>query len=312
MATYTQLNQQQIQSLADSYQLTVTEFEPLDGGNGNSSYLMKTQEHTYVLTVCDDKAFDEVFIMAQLLLLLEKHHVPCTRLITTVNNDMLTTHDNKPVMLKGYIEGQVVDSLNETMLSQLGIQAAKLNQISAPYYLPTNHPYGRQLFAKVIGLNIDEKYEEWLAKEITHLENNLSDRLPRGLIHGDLFNDNLLFESADFKAIIDFEEACNYYSVFELGMAIVGSCLDGTSVNFNKASALVNGYQQVRPLEPIEKDSLQMFVRYAATATSYWRFNKYNIEIPSVDKANHHWQMVQIADQVSGISKAKFMQAIFN
>jgi homoserine kinase type II len=311
MAIYTQLNQQEIQTLADKYQLTVTEFEPMDGGNGNSSHLMKTEGSSYVLTVCDDKVFDEVFKMGQLLLLLEEHDVPCTRLISTVNGDVLTTYSDKPVMLKAYIEGQVHDNLNEAMLSQLGIQAARLNQISAPVYLPTNHPYGRQLFPKVIGLNIDEKYEVWLTKEINYLKNNLSDSLPLGLIHGDLFNDNILFENEHFKAIIDFEEACYYYKVFELGMAIVGSCIDDTNINFNKVSALVNGYQQVRPLEPIEKDSLQMFVRYAATATSYWRFNKYNIEIPNEDKADHHWQMVQIAEKVSAISKIKFLNAIF-
>lgn len=311
MATYTKLNQHDIQILADNYQLKVTEFEAMDGGNGNSSHLIKTKEDTYVLTVCDDKVFDEVLKMGQLLLLLERHEVPCTRLISTINGDILITHSNKPVMLKVYIEGQVHDNLNETMLSQLGIQTAKLNQISAPDYLPTNHPYGRQHFPKVVGLNIDQKYESWLAAEINYLDKNVADNLPLGLIHGDLFNDNLLFENENFKAIIDFEEACYYYSVFDLGMAIVGTCLDNTSINLNKVNALVNGYQQIRPLEPIEKDSLQMFIRYAAAATSYWRFNQYNIEMPCKDKAQHHWQMVQIAEEVSAMSKTKFLQAIF-
>jgi hypothetical protein len=43
--------------------------------------------------------------------------------------------------------------------------------------------------------------------------------------------------------------------VFELGMAIVGTCFSNTSIDFNKVTALVDGYQQIRPLEPIEKDS---------------------------------------------------------
>ena len=246
MARYTQLNQQEIQKIASNYQLEVAEFEPMDGGNGNSSYLMKTEERTYVLTVCDDKVFAEVFNMGQLLLLLEDHDVPCTRLISLVNGDILTTHIDKPVILKAYIEGEVHESLNETMLSQVGIQVARLNQITPPAYLPTNHPYGRQQFTKVIGVNIDEEYESWLAHEIHYFEHNLSDNLPKGLIHGDLFYDNLLFENAKFKAIIDFEEACYYYNVFELGMAIVGTCIDDTSINFDKARALVKGYQCVR------------------------------------------------------------------
>jgi len=87
-----------------------------------------THETTYVLTVCDDKIFDDVFNMGQLLLLLERKDMPCTRLISTTNSDILASYNNKPIMLKAYIEGEVHDNLNETMLFQLGSQAARLDQ----------------------------------------------------------------------------------------------------------------------------------------------------------------------------------------
>ena len=115
-----------------------------------------------------------------------------------------------------------------------------------------------------------------------------------------------------FKAIIDFEEACNYYLVFELGMAIVGCCTEDITINLKKARAFVDGYQQVRKLEEIEKVSLQLFVRYAAVATSYWRFNKYNIEEPSKDMVGHHCQMVQLSKEVVKISTTRFFDALFN
>ncbi|HJM47416.1 MAG: homoserine kinase [Candidatus Marinimicrobia bacterium] len=320
MATYTQLNQQDIQSLANNYDLKIVEFSSLDGGNGNSSYILKTQQSSYVLTVCDNKEFDEVFKMGKLLLLLEAHNVPCNRLILPVNSEILTTFATadgfKPVMLKDYIEGQVVEQLDESILPQVGIQVAQLNQIPPPDYLPTNHPYGRQLFPTILGLNIDAKYESWMAEEIDYLEQNIAVNLPRGLIHGDLFYDNLLFDPlsgmpGEFKAIIDFEEACHYHLIFELGMAILGTCVNDIRVDLNKARALVKGYQEVRPLVQIEKESLQLFVRYAAVATSYWRFKKYNIEEPIKDRARHHWQMVQIAKGVSEISITCFFDAIF-
>ena len=320
MATYTQLNEQDIHLLADNYDLKIVEFSPLDGGNGNSSYILKTQQASYVLTVCDDKEFDEVFKMGQLLLFLEAHNVPCNRLMSPVNSEILTTFATadrvKPVMLKDYIEGQVIEELDETMLSQVGRQAAQLNQIPPPDYLSTNHPYGRQFFSRVMGLNIDAKYECWMAKEIDYLEQNIAKNLPRGLIHGDLFYDNLLFNPLSsmpggFKAIIDFEEACHYYLIFELGMGILGTCVNDITVDLDKARALVSGYEEVRPLTKIEKESLQLFVRYAAVATSYWRFNKYNIEEPNKDRASHHLQMMQIAKAVGEISKTHFFDAIF-
>jgi homoserine kinase type II len=259
--------------------------------------------------------------MGHLLLLLEAHNVPCNRLISPMNSEILTTFATtdgvKPVMLKAYIEGEVVEQLDETMLSQVGRQAAKLNQIPPADYLPTYHPYGRQLFSRVVGLNIDAKYESWLAEEIDYLEQHIKANLPRGMIHGDLFYDNLLFNPLSgmpggFKAIIDFEEACHYYLIFELGMGILGMCVKDITVDLDKARTLVNGYQQVRPLVKIEKESLQLFVRYAAVATSFWRFNKYNIEESNKDRAGHHWQMVQIANEVSEISTSHFFDAIFS
>jgi homoserine kinase type II len=265
MAIYTQLNQQDIQSLADNYDLKIVEFSPLYVGNSNSSYILKTQQASYVLTVCDDKEFDEVFKMGQLLLFLEAHNMPCNRLISPVNSEILTTFATadgvKPVMLKAYIEGQVVEQLDETMLSQVGRQAARLNQIPSPDYLPTNHPYGRHFFPRVMGLKTDAKYESWLAEEIDYLEQHIAPNLPRGLIHGDLFYDNLLFDPLSgmpggFKAIIDFEEACHYHLIFELGMGILGACVNDITVDLDKARALVNGYQQVRPLTQIEKEKL--------------------------------------------------------
>ncbi len=326
MATFTQLNHAEVQQLMHNYALNVVEYKPLVGGNGNSSFIVKTEQAQYVLTVCDDKSFDEVSVTAQLLKLLESHHICCTRLITPVDHALLTTFEGKAVMLKSYIKGQVLEHLNESQLQQVGEQVAKLNSISAPDYIPTEHPYGRTFFPLAIGLNIDKKFEAWLANELTFLYQNVSLDLPRGLIHGDLFYDNFLFgqdlEQNQFKALIDFEEACHYYLVFELGMAIIGACVTevkseeadkagAQTIDFTKVRALIAGYQKVRPLAQLEKASLQMFVRYAATATSYWRFKQYNVVNPCEEFAAHHWGMVKLAQDVADIPSTEFLARVF-
>ena len=91
MATYTQLKRKDIQSLADNYDLKIIEFSLLDGGSGNSSYILKCKQSSYVLTVCDDKELEEVFKMGRLLLFLEKENVPTNRLISPINSEILTT-----------------------------------------------------------------------------------------------------------------------------------------------------------------------------------------------------------------------------
>jgi homoserine kinase type II len=310
MARYTQLRENEIQEIAGQYNLIVAEAEAIEGGAGNSSYLLQTRQGEYVLTVFDDKSLAYVVRLGQLLLLLAEYEFPTTRPLSSVEGGLITAYRDKPVMLKAYFAGQVCRNLTEPMLYQVGASLARLHQVPAPDFLPTEHPYGRQDFPTVIGRNVDPQYESWLADRFAYLEQSIPRGLPSGLIHGDLFYDNVLFEEERFKAIIDFEEACRYYKGFDLGMGILGLCEAGGTVGLDKVRALATGYQQVRMLEEIEKEALQLLVEYAAIATSYWRFWKYNIHTPMAEKADKHWQMVRLAEGVSAIPKASFLAAV--
>ena len=119
-------------------------------------------------------------------------------------------------------------------------------------------------------------------------------------------------EGCKLKAIIDFEEACRYYTVFDLGMAILGLCTTGQKIALGKARALVAGYQQTRELERAERDALRLFVEYAATATSFWRFRRHHLHAPSAVMANRHWQMVNVAEQVAAIPRERFLEAVLD
>ena len=143
------------------------------------------------------------------------------------------------------------------------------------------------------------------------LNRRIPDGLRTGLIHGDVFYDNVLFERGKFKALIDFEEGCHYYQAFDIGMGIVGLCTGETTVEMDKARALVAGYESIRLLEEIERVSLQLLVEYAAIATSYWRFWKYHIHTPIREYADKHWQMVRVAQGMSVVPANRFVATVF-
>lgn len=315
MARYTRLEEKDVQEISAAYDLKVLSFDPIEGGHGNSSYLLNTADNEYVLTVFDDKSFAYVKLLAKLLLHLGKHAYPTTRLVNPKNQDSITTYLNKPVMVKEYIPGEVRSDLAQSilgqkMLRQTGSAMAKLHQVPAPGFLAKQHSYGRQLFSSVASANIDLEYEAWLAEQAEHLENNLPADLPSGLIHGDLFYDNVLFEGEDFKAVIDFEEACHHPFVFDIGMGMVGLCRVDETIDLTKAKAFVQGYQNIRPLEAEEKAALQLFVEYAATTTSYWRFWKYNIHKPMPENAAKHRAMMEIAQEVKKIPAEEFVAQV--
>jgi len=82
-------------------------------------------------------------------------------------------------------------------------------------------------------------------------------------------------------------------------------------VALDKVRALVAGYQRIRQLEEKEEEALQLFSEYAATMVSCWRYWKCNIDTPITNKADTHWPMVRLAEKISDIPQARFLEAVF-
>ncbi|MEJ2487014.1 MAG: homoserine kinase [Anaerolineales bacterium] len=311
MARYTILQQKDIQKIVRYYGLTINSFEAILGGAGNSSYLLRSTKGDFVLTVFNSKEWIDVINLRKLLNYLDKNEFNTTKLLPRLDGAYVTKFKNFPVLIKHYIRGKVYEKLTNKMLRQTGKELARLHKIPPPDYLPLTHSYGRQVFTKVIGKGIDLDFEAWLAGKQRRIKKQLPKKLPRGLIHGDLFYDNVLFKGNEMLTLIDFEEACNYFFIFDVGMGILGQCREGNSISLKKAKEFVSGYQKVRKLEKIGKEKLKLFVEYAAVATSYWRFWNYHIFIPTPEKQKTHRKMMQIADHIRAISPRDFSKALF-
>ena len=311
MAIYTKISGSDLEKILAPYQIEVLEFTPIEGGNTNSNYHIRAKNGEYMLTIAEEKPFHEVQNLASLLQSLDENDFSTSQVQATTSGELATEYNGKPIFVKKWVFGKVHEELNDGQLRQIGSTMAELHQIQAPDYLPKLHPYGLQVFSTVVGNNIDTEYENWLKERIQFLENNLPQNLPKGLIHGDVFFDNVLFENEEIKAIIDFEETCHYYLNFDLGMGVLGLCRRGEKIDLNKTSALIKGYEQIRSLEFSERDSLQLFIEYAAIATSCWRFWKYNIHSPKPEWRNKHWEMVQVAKEIATLDKEQFLQNVF-
>jgi len=310
MAQYSILQKKEIQILLDQYDIKVNHFSTILGGAGNSSYLINSNNQDYILTICEFH-ISHAISLCNLLEYLEKHDFPSTRITKSSNGKTCLTFQGKPVLLKPYIHGNVIQNLNRPMIRQVGKALGKLHEIPSPNNLDKIHSYGLEIFSKCFEKSIDPIYEKWLVEKHNWLKKEIPPSLPKGLIHGDLFYDNVLFEKNKFKAIIDFEEACHYYKVFDLGMAALGLCTINFKIDLKKVRALIEGYQKIRILETEEKETLQLMIDYAATATSFWRFWKYNIELPMKNKSKKHMEMVRISHHVNSISPTEFQKIIF-
>jgi homoserine kinase type II len=310
MATYIQLQESDVQKIAELYDLALVDFAPIEGGASKSNYLLHTRQGRYVLAVFDTKMLDLVTRLGQLLLLLAKCKFPTSRLLPSVQGEATSTYREMPVMVKVYIPGQVCRELDQTMLRQIGVAMARLHQLSVPDHLLDKQLYGIPPFSSIVGHGFDPEYETWIVQRLAYLEQRIPQELPQSLIHGDLFYDNVLFVGKKLEAFIDFEDALYYYSGLDLGMGIVGLCSRESVVALDKVRALVAGYERIRQLEDKEKETLQLFSEYAATVVSCWRYWKYNIDTPLAIKARKYRPMVRLAERIGDIPQARFLEAV--
>ncbi len=309
MALYTRLDRAAVEGLARRFGIDdITVFSVMDGGSENTNYCLETSSGKYVLTLCDQKSLKYATNLANLLVHLADHGMHTSRVVVPTEEPIVILHDEKPVMLKHHIDGNIDANLTGDLLVQLGEEMARLHQISAPSYLPRSFPYGRSYFPEVLNSNLDHTYVDWLSKKKRYLHEQIPQNLPMTLIHGDVFFDNLIVQGEQLMAIIDFEEACYYYRSFDLGMVIVGTCRNQQGISFQKARKLLRGYQNELTLESVERKSLKAFAVYAAVATSFWRFRQYHLLRPEPKLQEKHVEMQSLADTISEYSDASFTE----
>jgi len=309
MALYARLDRAAVESLARRFGIDdITVFSVMDGGSENTNYCIETNSGKYVLSLYDQKSLKHVTNLASLLVHLTDHGIRTSRVVMPLEEPIVILHDQKPVMLKRHVDGDITANLTGNLLVQLGEEMARLHEISAPSYLPKSFPYGRSYFPEVIDSNLDHTYINWLSEKNSYLQKRIPRNLPMTLIHGDVFCDNLIVQGDQFMAIIDFEEACHYYRSFDLGMVIVGTCRDHQGICFEKARRFIRSYQNNVTLQFLERECLQAFAVYAAVATSFWRFRQYHMRRPEPHLYDQHIEMQTLADTIAGYPESSFTE----
>ncbi len=233
MVLYARLDRSAVEGLARRFGISdITTFSVMDGGYANTSYCVETSSGRYVLTIFDQQSLKEVTNLANLLVYLSDQGIRTSQVVVPPKEPIVVLHNEKPVMLKRYIDGDDAADLTGNLLVQLGEEMARLHETPAPSYLPQSFPYGRSHFPELTNSNLGHAYVDWLSEKSSYLQQRIPQHLPTALIHGDVFLDNMIVQGDQLMGIIDFEQACHYYRNFDLGMVIVGSCRDRKGISF--------------------------------------------------------------------------------
>jgi homoserine kinase type II len=194
-----------------------------------------------------------------------------------------------------FVSGGIL-GLDEESLRRLGEVQARMHLIPVADCFPEDFRMGFDLFEEVISLSSEmgrvEPFVEMLSSQIAELRSFFPSNLPRGVLHGDLFPDNVIGSGGGVSAILDLEEAWIGPMAFDLAMSCVGFGWDGTEPVWGRWRALFDGYQSVRRLTEEEIASLPFLHRFATLSIATWRFWKHNLSEPDETLSGRYVEMV--------------------
>ena len=297
MARYTTLSSTELARIVAQYPIGVSlKLEEIPGGFGNSNFKLTTTKGEFLLKICDEKDSAELNMQISLLQHLHQHGYPTVYPILTKDEKHLIHETFGSVMLYPFLRGTQPQPSPNT-LAQLGAALAKLHRIPPITGLPRfamGISQMRPFFIEVQDTQFaTHPFIASLKSELESMEPQLNAALPMGLLHGDLFLDNTLFDGDKMLAILDFEEGCYDTLLLDVGMTIIGCCYTPQHrLNLKVVQRFLNAYNAVRPLTENEWQHLGCFVHYAALSIAFWRFRQFNIRRPDARRADTYQEML--------------------
>lgn len=279
MAVYTHLTNAELTMLVEQrYGLgALVAAHGIAQGVSNSNYLLETEEYgqkkRYILTLYEKRInTEELPYFIGLMKHLADKGITCPKPIADRNGDVINEVGGKLSAIVSFLEGESVTQTNLTQMASAGVALVSLHQAGADY--PMKRPNAlslegwqqlyeathRQLNAITPGL------QEQVSAELKYLYTHWPKTgLPQGVIHADLFPDNVFFKGDLVSGVIDFYFACNDFFAYDIAITINAWCFDKEG-NFDakKAEALLAAYEYHRPITAPERAALPTLLRGAA------------------------------------------------
>lgn len=279
MSVYTQLSAEDIRDFLNLYDLgDYRDHQGISAGVENTNYFVTTEhsgeERQFVLTLFEHHNTSEVETFIRIGRHLAGRDVPVPGPEGDRDGRYLHILADKPAILCPRMPGGHSDNLTPEHCSQIGAALARFH-ISGEGLegIPENNRGLRWWpeIARQVIAGLDDEQQEVLADEIEYQESCIGvwQSLPAGLIHGDLFHDNALFEGDDLGAILDIYNACHDAWLIDLAIVANDWCAKVSGVwHEDKLQALLDGYQTVRALTEEELGAWNMCLR--AAALRFW------------------------------------------
>ena len=315
MAVYTKINKQDLLSLSNNYKLgKIIKSKGIKKGIENTNYLLKTNKKKFILTIFEKRVRkkDLPFFMS-LMEKLNKKKIICPNPLKNKKNSYLCKIKKKPASIVTFLNGSDKANLNYKNCFDIGKNIAKFHKVTTKIKLHRENSMSiRKLgnLLKNIKFNsnkISSKLKPTLNICLKDIKSQWPKKLPNGIIHGDLFVDNIFFDKNKFSGFIDFYFSSNDYLMYEIAICINALCFDKKRssfiMNVKKIKSLIDGYESIRPFIKKEKDALNILCRGAALryllTRIYDYFNTPKTALIQIKEPNEYFQKLIIHNNLN-------------
>lgn len=273
MAVYTEVSDSELEDFLCAYDLgELLACKGIAEGVENSNFLLHTQAGHFILTLYEKRvaAADLPFFLG-LMEHLASRGISCPQPVQARDGEALRRLAGRPAAIVNFLDGMSVRRPQVVHCASLGETLAAMHQAGRDFPMRRPNalscPAWRPLFAlsRGRGDTVEAGLTGFIAAELDYLEARWPAGLPEGIIHADLFPDNVFFLHNRVSGLIDFYFACNDILAYDLAVCLNAWCFESdNSFNVTKARALLSSYARVRPLERAELDLLPLLARGAA------------------------------------------------
>jgi len=265
MAIYTKVDTHEAKFILKNYNLgELKKIQGIKKGIENTNYLLITTTGKFILTLFEKRVqAKELPFFMNLMLGLNDRKILCPKPIKNKNKKTLFQIKNRQAAICSFVYGKEKNSHTLSECRSIGKNIAKLHMVGKKIKL---HRANNLSIKSWIALNQSIKTKankkipniySFINTLLLDLQKKWPSQLPTGIIHGDLFPDNIFFNKKKFAGFIDFYFSCSDFLIYDIAICINAMCFD-KKIKFNKlkANALLKGYSSLRKISKKEFTAL--------------------------------------------------------
>jgi homoserine kinase type II len=283
MSVFTKVSYEELRAFLGGYACgELLGFQGIGEGIENTNYFVDTSDGRWVLTLFERLDYDDLPFFLGLMEHLAARGYPCAMPQHTREGSSLTMLNGKPAALVRRLPGQSVLFPDLAQCRATGRALAEMHVLAHSFELRAGNARGAQWRAhtgETLLPRVEPDQRALLADELDAQQALDLAALPQGVIHADLFRDNVLFVDDRLTGVIDFYYACNDALIYDLAVTVNDWCFDADGrLNHARYDGLVAEYAAVRELEPAERAAWPLVLR--AAALRFWLSRLYDWLMP--------------------------------